>query len=194
MVLAAGGSQRLGRPKQLLTRDGETLVHRAVRLAAATHPRRLLVVLGAHEETIRTQLGDLDCEVVSNSDWSEGLAGSLRLAAMQLRDNICPVLILGCDQPALEAAHLQQLLQGAAQAHSRCAATWHRDAPGIPVVASAELFAAAAQLHGDRGLGAHLAQLPAGSLSLLDAPSLSLDIDTAEDLRAAIDRGLCDPA
>lgn len=193
VVLAAGGSRRLGQPKQLLTRDGETLVHRAVRLAAGTAPQRLLVVLGAHEEAVRAQLGDLDCEFVSNPDWIDGLAGSLRVAATALRNNTRPVLILGCDQPALEAAHLQQLLDGAAHAPSRCAATLHHDAPGIPVVVSADLFAATAQLRGDRGFGAHLAQLPPGSLSLLDAPRLSLDIDTADELRAAIDRGLCDP-
>jgi molybdenum cofactor cytidylyltransferase len=194
VVLAAGGSQRLGRPKQLLTRDGETLVHRTVRLAAGTTPQRLLVVLGAHGDVIRLQLDDLACEVVWNPDWSDGLASSLRLAASALRGDTSPVLILGCDQPALEAAHLQHLLQGAAQAPSHCAATRHRDAPGIPVVASPELFAVTTQLRGDRGLGAHLAQLPPGSLSLLDAPLLSLDIDTAEDLRAAVARGLCDPA
>ena len=45
VVLAAGGSRRLGQPKQLLTRDGETLVHRGVRLAMETAPRRLLVIV-----------------------------------------------------------------------------------------------------------------------------------------------------
>jgi len=194
LVLAAGGSRRLGRPKQLLTRDGETLVHRAVRLAAETQPLRVLVIVGAHLEEIRAQLGDLDCEVVANPDWARGLASSLRVAAMQLRDDTSPVLILGCDQPALEAVHLRHLLQGAAQVSSRCAATRHRDdAPGIPAVVSPELFAAITRLRGDRGLGTQLAQLPRDALSLLDAASLSFDIDTPDDLRVAIARHLCDP-
>ena len=81
VVLAAGGSRRLGQPKQLLKRDGETLVHRAVRLALETKPQRVLLVVGGHAQAMRDAVADLEVEVVMNAGWEEGLASSVRAAS-----------------------------------------------------------------------------------------------------------------
>jgi molybdenum cofactor cytidylyltransferase len=193
VVLAAGGSRRLGQAKQLLKRDGETLVHRAARLAEATHPERLLLVCGGYADAVRATVADLQVEIVFNHDWEAGLASSLRVAADALQGGHSPVLIVGCDQPALEAAHLQRLLHGATTVASGCAATSHRDARGIPAVVSALLLRQARDLHGDQGLRGVLQQLPRESVYLLDAPELQLDIDTSENVERAIIAGLLDP-
>jgi len=81
IVLAAGGSRRLGRPKQLLTRDGETLVHRAVRLASATQPQRLLLVIGAHAVEMREAVADLAVEILVNNDRKDWPAVCVRRPA-----------------------------------------------------------------------------------------------------------------
>lgn len=193
VVLAAGGSRRLGRPKQLLTRDGETLVHRAVRLAADTAPARLLTVVGAFRERIERAGADLACEFVFNPEWDSGLASSLRAAAAALADHDGPVLILGCDQPAMTSENLLGLLAGAAISDSRCAAVSHEGAPGIPAVVTAEMLRQARMSIGDRGLGARLREWPAGSVYLLDEPELGFDIDDEAGLRAAVERALIDP-
>jgi molybdenum cofactor cytidylyltransferase len=193
IVLAAGGSRRLGRPKQLLTREGETLVHRAVRLVAATRPTRLLLVIGAYAGQVRDAVNGLQVEMLFNEDWSEGLASSLRVAASALADSDAPSLMLGCDQPALEQAHLQRLLEGAASAPPRCAATSHGGVPGIPAVVTAELLKEARNLDGDRGLRASLRHLPVAAIHLLEAPELRFDLDTPADVEKAINDGLLDP-
>ena len=193
LVLAAGGSRRLGQAKQLLERDGETLVHRAVRLALATHPSRTLLVTGGRGDAVATAVTGLDVEIVSNPAWEEGLASSLRAAALALDGEAAPCLILGCDQPALQLGHLHKLLEGAAASASGCAATAHGDAPGIPVVVSAPMLAdEARQLSGDRGLRAALQRLPAGSIHLLHAQELQFDLDTPADVRHAIAAGWVD--
>ncbi|KRD77107.1 nucleotidyltransferase family protein [Lysobacter sp. Root983] len=192
LVLAAGGSRRLGRAKQLLTRDGERLIHRAVRLAAQTGPQRLLVVLGAQADALQAAIADLPAEVCLNPNWELGLASSLHCGATALATHAGPVLILGCDQPALELEHLQALLAGATRARSQCAATRHGDAPGIPAVVSGELMAQARGLHGDRGFGALLARLPPDELTWLDAPALQWDIDVEADVARAAAAGLLD--
>jgi molybdenum cofactor cytidylyltransferase len=194
IVLAAGGSRRLGRPKQLLKRDDETLLHRAARLAAATHPQRLLVVLGAHEQAMRAALADVGVEILFNPGWESGLGGSVRLAAQQLASHSGQTLLLGCDQPALGLDHLSQLLLIAATAASGCAATLHEGQPGIPAVVSSAVLGRTSTLTGDRGLGAVLRTLPAGSIALLDAPELARDIDDAGDLQSAMALGLIDAA
>ena len=192
VVLAAGGSRRLGRAKQLLTREGETLVHRAVRLCAGTSPLRLLVVLGAYRNDIVQALAGVDCEFVVNDEWEQGLAGSLKAAAAALTGHAGTTLIVACDQPALEAAHLRRLLDGAAATDLGCAATLHGGAPGIPAVLAPSWLDHADDLRGDRGLGQRLRGLPAGSVWTLSAPELEFDIDDDADLRAAIERGLID--
>lgn len=200
VLLAAGGSARLGRPKQLLTRAGETLLQRTARLLAETAPQRLLVVLGAERDTMtaalagaRTDaLAELDCECIDNPDWRDGLSSSLRAAARALAGHAGPVLLCGCDQPALEATHLAALLSGAAISASGCAATLHAGTPGIPAVVPGRWFAEAEGVQGDAGFGARLRALPRETLFLLDAPELAFDVDTDADLRAARDRGLLD--
>jgi molybdenum cofactor cytidylyltransferase len=192
IVLAAGGSRRLGHPKQLLTRSGETLVHRMVRLVGATAPSQLLVVVGTPGDAVAAAVADLPCEVLPNPGWETGLSASLRHAAQRLRAHGGPVLIVACDQPALDSGHLQRLLEGAAEASSGCAATAHGDQLGIPAVVSASVFQQAHVLTGDRGFGAHLSALPAAAVARLIAPELQLDIDTPENEQAAIARGLLD--
>lgn len=194
VVLAAGGSRRLGRPKSLLRRDGRSLIERVLDMTAATAPQRLLVVLGGHLPRIEpaVAVATPDAERVINDDWEEGLASSLRLAAHALAAFEGPVLIVGCDQPALSPEHLHALLQGAATAFSGCAATRHGERPGIPAVIAPALMARAADLQGDRGFGPWLAQYPPGAVWSLDDPALRLDLDTPADVAAAIAQGLLD--
>ena len=192
VVLAAGGSRRLGRSKQLLTRHGETLVHRAVRMALATQPARVLLIVGGDADAVRAAVADFDVEVVFNADWEEGLASSVRAAAVPLAGNQMPCLLLACDQPALQVSHLRALLDGAAVSKSACAATVHGDALGIPVVVTTAVLAEARELIGDRGLRAVLQRMPRESIHVLDASELQFDVDTEVDVEAAIERGWLD--
>lgn len=192
VVLAAGGSQRLGRPKQLLARDGEPLVHRAVRLAVDSGAGEVLLVVGAARASVEDAVAGLDCVVVVNPDWAQGLAGSLQAVATRVAARGAPVLVLGCDQPALDADHLRALLDGASAAPSGCAATRLGEVVGVPAVVPADWFADSAGLHGDRGFGARLRALPPASLFVLDAPDLVHDVDTRADLENAVRRGWLD--
>ena len=192
MVLAAGGSRRLGRPKQLLRRERETLLHRAVRLARETTPIRLLVILGACREEIGATLQGLDYESLLNPDWNQGLSSSLHCAAHALAGVEAPILLLVCDQPALELAHLQTLLTSAARSASGCAATAHGATVGIPAVVTSAMLQQATTLNDDRGLRAPLNALDRDRVGVLDAPELALDLDTPADVQLAIARGLLD--
>lgn len=193
VVLAAGASRRLGRPKQLLTRDGETLLHRAARLAAASGAATTVVVLGARADRLRASLGGLPVRIALNPDWEQGLSSSLSAAAGALGDFAGAVLVLACDQPALEAAHLSALVSGAARSAAACAATEHGNALGIPALISPTLWRRHAVLRGDRGFGASLAQQAPGAVWRLRAAELQHDLDTPADLAAAIERGWVDP-
>lgn len=191
VLLAAGGSARLGRPKQLLRRDGESLVHRAARLALATAPAELLVVVGAHADAVRGELADLPHRAIHNPHWRDGLAGSLRAVAGDA-ESYQAVLVLACDLPALDAAHLQRLVDGARDAPSGCAALRWGDAPGMPAVVPGAWFGGLAAAPADAGFRQRLRALPADGICLLDAPDVAFDIDSPAELDAAIASGLLD--
>lgn len=192
VVLAAGGSTRLGRPKQLLTRDGETLVHRAARLALASGASRVLVIVGAHADDVVAAVRHLPVTCLVNSQWRTGLAGSVRVAAEALATHADATLFLTCDQPALEVAQLLALLDASRRAPSGSAATRFGNRVGIPAVVAATMLRAALAVQGDRGLRDVLNAADAGVIAC-DAPDLGVDIDTPDDIGAAIAKGWLDP-
>lgn len=191
VVLAAGSSTRLGRPKQLLRRDGETLLHRMVRLARGTAPSVLVVVLPEASGLLTDAVSDLDCVQALNPDAQRGMGSSLLVAApsVQAFDH---VLVVACDQPALEAAHLDALLDSANRSASGCAATLLLGTLGVPAVVPGAWFADLADGQGDSGFRARLRAMEPGTVGVLHAPALALDIDTPDDLRAARELGLID--
>ncbi|HEY0335132.1 MAG TPA: nucleotidyltransferase family protein [Stenotrophomonas sp.] len=193
-VLAAGGSTRLGQPKQCLLRDGETLLHRAARLALETTPKRCLVALGSEAAILCPLLADLPVELVEVDHWRDGLSASLAALRAALGETpVAHVLIVGCDQPALEAAHLRALLDAATRAPSGCAFSTYDGVRGLPAaVAMASLHAAT--LVGDVGLRALARDGVDDAIGEVDAPALALDIDTPADLAEAISRGWLQPA
>lgn len=185
VILAAGGSTRLGQPKQLLRRDGETLVARTVRLAEATRPTRLMMVVGAHAEAVIGAVHEPHLEVLINPQWQEGLASSLRYAACALAKETAPTLILGCDQVALELEHLLRLVDG--YAATGCAVSRLGEVRGLPAMVPADVLSCALQLQGDVGLRTVLRER--SEVFALEAPELQLDVDTPEDVALAQARG-----
>jgi CTP:molybdopterin cytidylyltransferase MocA len=188
IVLAAGASRRLGQPKQLLMLGGETLIARAIRLAAEAGAAPVIAVLGADPERIGAAL-DLDktrsAIAVVNSDWQQGISTSIHAGLRGLAD-VAPqasgALILGCDQPRLTAAHLRALLAAfAAQALPVIVASGYAGVAGIPAVFPRAVFAELLALRGDQGARALLTK-PASPPIALPFPGGEVDIDLPADL------------
>jgi len=191
-VLAAGGSRRLGHPKQLLRRDGETLLRRAVRLGRDTGAARVLVALGAAAARMQQELRGLDAQAVLVEDWESGLGASLgTLQRAMAADPPATVLVLGCDQPALAPAHLARLLEAAAQVPAGTAFSSYAGVRGLPAAVAWSLWSAA-RFEGDEGLRT-LARGPgAEGFAQVRAPDLAIDLDTAADVAAAVSLGWLD--
>lgn len=195
LVLAAGRSRRLGEPKQLLRHNGEPLLHRVARLGLQTSPAQLLVVLPAGHPEVAAALKDLPHTPLLNPAPETGLAGSLHRAAPLLQP-YRQVLILACDQPALQGHHLHALLRGAASAVAGCAATAHVGRPGVPAVVPGSWFVQAGEDAPvrDAGFRARLRALPPEQVWTLHAAELQHDLDTPEDVQRARAAGWLDEA
>ena len=194
VVLAAGGSRRLGRLKQTLTINGKSLLAHVLQLAAATTPERIVVVLGANAEQLSPLLDGvvfdrLTCIV--NHEWQAGMSSSLRVAANELATWNGRTLVLACDQPRLTITHLQSLLDAATANPDHDIASAYADAIGIPALVRASTLASTVKLQGDSGLR-RLWKSQSADVIAIDAPELAFDIDTPADLAAAIDAGWVD--
>jgi molybdenum cofactor cytidylyltransferase len=113
IVLAAGGSTRLGQPKQLLTIKGETLVRRIVNAATEAGCMHIAVVVGGLRDRIAEELHGTAAEVVVNEDWQRGLGTSIKrgLARLVRADpKLEAVILLVCDQPFVDSGVIRALI------------------------------------------------------------------------------------
>lgn len=180
IILAAGASRRLGRPKQLIDFEGRPLLVRAIDAALAVGD--VFVVLGANAEEIRKVLGVDGLGVVINSEWSEGIASSIRAGVSAVVETAADgVLLMACDQPRVTAEHLQELRRGFVECGcERIVASEYAGVVGIPAVFPRAEFAALLALKGDEG--ARKILRGGGELVAVKFAGGEVDIDTSEDL------------
>jgi CTP:molybdopterin cytidylyltransferase MocA len=183
VILAAGGSRRLGRPKQLVEIDGQPLVRRAAEAALAVGSGSVQVVVGAEVVRTRAALEGLPIELVVNDAWKEGLASSIRAAidAIEKRERPVETLILMlCDQPGVSGDVLRRLLDAYRATRAPVVASRYAEGPGVPALFHAEMFGALKTLDGDVGARQLIRQLDRDVVTI--PFSLPEDIDTATDV------------
>jgi molybdenum cofactor cytidylyltransferase len=179
VILAAGTSSRLGRPKQLLDLGGKPVLQHTIDIAASTGVDEIVLVLGHLGELIRSAI-DLPplARVVSNPDYDSGQASSLRvgLAAVDLNADAA-VVFLG-DQPVLDPRTVADVVEGWRRSEGPVARAVYRGTPGHPVVIGREAFDSFASATGDDGSRRVLERLDVVEVNI-DAPA-PFDIDTWE--------------
>ena len=175
LVLAAGGSSRLGEAKQLLPYRGRTLLDAALDVARACEFDQLLVALGGSAAVIRTSVDLSGFFVVHNSDFSSGCGSSIR-AGIRYVDADAVVLLLG-DQPGISPDDVRRV----AAAPTPIAVCRYTDGLAHPFLFRRPAFADLAGLHGDKAVwkllhsGAHpVTEVP------VDRPT-PIDVDTRDD-------------
>lgn len=179
IILAAGASQRLGTPKQAVEWEGEALLHRAARVALEAGFSPVFVVVGAAEAVSRQALGTLPVEVVSNSDWAEGMGASIRVGVAALPARTSAVLLLVCDQRALNKDLLVEFARLHRQAPDRLIAAHYAGTRGVPALFPAHRFPELRSLSGDRGARS---VLKGEGVLEVSFPGGELDVDSPGDL------------
>lgn len=111
IVLAAGTSSRMGRNKMLLELDGESLLRRAVGNATLADLRPVLVVLGHQADRARRELDGLDCELVLNPAFAEGIGSSLKAGIKAVPPSCDAAVSILADMPHVTASMLSELVR-----------------------------------------------------------------------------------
>lgn len=184
LVLAAGGSKRLGAPKQLLPYGNGTLLDQVLNTARACEFDQLLCVIGGSAADVRARVDLTNVEVVENQSFGEGCSSSIA-AALTAVDPKADVLVLMLgDQPGVTAQTVHALLAG--RNHAPLAACAYENGRGHPLAFARSTFSELQQLHGDKGVWKLLDR--AGD-QVVDVPipgPIPRDVDTDQDYRAAL--------
>ena len=184
LVLAAGGSRRLGAPKQLLRIRGRPLLSRIVTAAEAVTPGRVVVVIGADALRMRSLIRrhHPGTHSVDNSRWAQGMAGSMQIGLSVLPQRATAVLLLLSDQPAVGEASLRRLIRAWRRCPGKAAAAVYAGVVGVPAILPRTLWKDARRLRGDEGARKllRIEEMPATAVHM---PEAAWDIDTPEDLQ-----------
>ena len=184
LVLAAGGSRRLGQPKQLLDWGGRLLLEEVTAAVAGWGVSPVVVVLGAHAEEIleRADLGE--AMVVVNPEWEEGLASSLRAGfdLLTRRREAEWAFVVLADQPNIPADVPPALLAAAADSGRPAVVPVYRYQRGNPVLFGRELWERLMSLEGDAGAADLLRAHPGWVHEVRFDHAAPADIDVPTDL------------
>jgi molybdenum cofactor cytidylyltransferase len=182
IVLAAGGSTRLGKPKQLVELHREPLVHAAVRAALEGGCDVVCVVTGHVREAVDNAVADLGPMLIHNADWLRGLGSSVRLGVSTVQPASAVVLLV-CDQPAVNGETVRSLIGLYDNTGQPIVASRYAGAVGVPALFDHSCFSELYALPDDQGARAVI-QADPHRVAAFDFPDGALDIDSPEDLRA----------
>jgi len=189
VVLAAGASSRLGRPKQLLPVGDRRLLQCVLDSALASRLDEMIVVLGHRADEIRAAIpleADPRVKVVVNADHAAGQSTSLRRGLRAADPRACAAAILLGDQPDLAGDVIDAVVAAFLASDAHAARPVYPDAggaPGHPVVLGREIWSGLETLAGDRGARDLFAARPDWLLQLPMAGEPPPDVDSEDDYR-----------
>jgi molybdenum cofactor cytidylyltransferase len=188
VILAAGGSTRMGQLKQLLIYQGCSLIRRAAMIAISSVCRPVVVVVGANCDCILPELDGLEVAIAINNDWSHGMSTSLQvgISALLAEDaEIAAVVLMVCDQPFVSTELINQLVSTYQDSTNYSqkpviVAAQYGVVVGVPALFDRSVFPAFTALQGDTGARAIIRHYGAQVRSI-PFPAGAIDIDTPTD-------------
>ncbi|MGI8730818.1 MAG: nucleotidyltransferase family protein [Solirubrobacteraceae bacterium] len=184
LVLGAGGSRRLGRPKQLLPYGGRTLLGHVLTTARECPFDQRLVALGGSADGVREQVDLSGFDVVLNESYGSGCSSSIAAALAQVDERADLLVLMLGDQPGVTVKTVEALLTASDEA--AITVCDYDDQRGHPCAFARRIFEQLANLHGDKGVWRLLDQRAAEVVEVAIEGPVPLDVDTPEDYEAVL--------
>jgi molybdenum cofactor cytidylyltransferase len=183
VILAAGGSSRLGQPKQLLPFRGKTLVRIVVDAACEAGCSPIVAVIGSDAEKIGPDLADTSIIKVRNTNWQRGIGGSIRIGVEGMiahAPDVEAILLLVSDQPAVNARTIKGLVAMHEATRRDIAASRYAGTLGVPALFDRSFFEELLSLDDESGAKSIILQ-NRERVAQFAFPEGVIDIDTWED-------------
>ena len=183
IILAAGASTRMGRPKQLLEYRGKTLIQQTIDIAVNSLCEPIVVVLGAYAEQIEPEIKSFPVILAPNRNWRDGMSTSIRVGLktlLTLSPQLDALVLMLCDQPFVSTVLLDRLVETYYKTEQPLIASQYAEVVGVPALFARSFFPILSTLQGDRGARKILQQfLP--EVVRVPFPRGEFDIDTPTD-------------
>ncbi len=182
IILAAGMSTRMGRPKQLLKVGGSTLIRIITENVLLSNVDELLVVTGYQQKKVSAAINDLPVNVVFNQGYKDGQGTSLALGVRSISECASAFMVFMVDQPMISASLINMLIGEFQKRDCVALRPVYNSIPGHPVIFSSSLKEELINLRGDEGARQVLKKL-ADRVEYIEAPdeAVIFDIDTPKD-------------
>lgn len=183
VILAAGGSSRLGRPKQLLIHKGRPLVRRVADAAEFADLHPTVIVAGNEFALIQETLEGTSTYLFHHRDWERGIGSTIRFGIERLigvAPNTAAIVLLACDQPFVTSSVLRDLVTTWRTEAVDAAACGYSETVGVPAIFDRSLLPLLLALDESHGAKTVLTSLRE-RLAIVSFPDGSVDIDRPED-------------
>ena len=183
IILAAGNSTRLGRPKQMLQYKQSTLLKNTVSEALKVENSFVIVVTGSNHDLIEEELNSEEIHFIFNADWENGMASSIikGIEKLLVLDSNCEQCILAvCDQPFVTNSVFENLIFESETTKKGIAASAYSETLGTPVLFHQKYFKELQELKGQEGAKKIIKKYIDDVVSVPFERG-NIDIDTEED-------------
>jgi len=184
LILAAGASVRLGRPKQLLPYGDGVILDAVLTTARACGFAQIVLALGGSADAVRGSVDTTGCDVAVNPDYDSGCSSSIATALPALHPRTDVIVLLLGDQPGMRADNVRRLIDG--RGESPIAVCRYDDGVGHPFAFDRSVLPDLAALHGDKGVWRLLEQRATDVAEVRVPGAVPLDVDTEADYSRAL--------
>lgn len=185
LLLAAGGSSRLGQPKQLLRSAGRSLIRRAAETLVGSVCDPCVVVLGAEIDRSTAEIAHLDVGIRINEQWHTGMSSSIKAGLRELlsiEPGLAAVVITLCDQPNVVSADIDRLAAEFRSSGFPIVAAEYGGTIGVPALFTSDIFDELSRLDGDKGARQIIRTNPE-RVRQVAIENAAFDVDTPDDVR-----------
>jgi molybdenum cofactor cytidylyltransferase len=193
VVLSAGESSRMGRPKALLPIDGVRFIEKIVTTLKLTRVRKIIVVLGHNAEEMRQKMADLPIEIVVNPDYKLGQLSSLSAALRHIESaddaaNVDGILVHLVDHPYISAELVTLMIDRFYQSKKLIVVPRYGERRGHPVIFSRSIFPELLAAPPEEGAKTVVHAHRSETLELVtEDKGVTIDIDTPEEYRKHVE-------
>lgn len=186
LILAAGESKRLGRPKQLLDWFGTTFINRIIGTAESAVLCPIIVVTGAYYEQVETDIKSKDVVIARNTRWGEGQSTSLIRGVEELEKYSCSAfVVMLCDQPQIPINLIQTIVKKIESTKKEVVATRVHGIICPPILFKSSCIDEIRNLKGDEGAKKLVKKLDVEFIDWQDE-KIIMDVDTEEEYKELI--------